>query len=148
MMLIRTIIIPLFLALIGCAAQPIALQRNTIDTITKQTSPVELEQILGSATIHAQFELSSNEKNYFIRQYNLQTGVTQDVITVSLPSGGSIPVIVDVPVTTQYAVIQLLPAKEVFAWGSLEELSKDQNSEVSSLMPAVKQRIEEFSKKK
>lgn len=148
MLITRIILFSLFLALLGCAAQPVALQRNSIDTITQKTSPEELEHILGNATVFSQFEISKAEKNYFVRQLNLQTGVTQDVITVSLPSGGSVPVVVDVPITTQYIVIQHLPGKEMFAWGPVEELSKDSNPEVSSCMPLIKQKIVELSKKK
>jgi hypothetical protein len=52
------------------------------------------------------------------------------------------PVVYSVPVLVEYVVIQRLPGKELLAWGTPEELSKDADIEVSALMPTVKQRLE------
>jgi hypothetical protein len=58
-----------------------------------------------------------------------------------------IPIFVTVPVTTEYVVVQRMPSKQLHAWGTLEELSKDPDSAVSSIMPIVKARFAEAKKK-
>ena len=94
----------------------------------------------------AQVEFQEGGNAYLARHYHLQTGTRQDMTMVCTPT--CVPIFIQVPVTERYVVIQNLPARSVFAWGTLEELSKDADPAVSSLMPGVKQRLTEAEKKK
>ena len=58
-----------------------------------------------------------------------------------------IPIMITVPVMVEYVVIQRMPGRELLAWGTPEQLSKDADTEVSALMPVVKQRLEAAGKK-
>ena len=58
------------------------------------------------------------------------------------------PVVYDVPVTVSYLVVQRLPSRAMHAWGTVEELSKDPEPGVSSIMPALKARLEAALKEK
>lgn len=131
-------------ALAGCASN-IPLQRTQVDAITRETRPAELEQILAKATVAAQTEVLSQEQRYNARLFRLQTGTRQDMSMVCTPF--CIPIMITVPVVAQYVVIQRLPEKELVAWGTPEELSKDADPRVSALMPQVKQQLEQASKK-
>jgi hypothetical protein len=53
------------------------------------------------------------------------------------------PVMYDIPITTQYLLLQRLPSRALYAWGTIEELSKDTDPAVSAMMPALKVRLEE-----
>lgn len=138
-MIARWLVLPVFVLLVGCAGS-VPLQRGQIDTITRETRPAELEQILGKATAIAQTEVSAGERRYNARRYQLQTGTRQDMTMVCTPA--CFPIMITVPVMVEYVVIQRLPGKELLAWGTPEELSKDADVEVSALMPTAKQRLE------
>ncbi|MCU0942664.1 MAG: hypothetical protein MUE35_08965, partial [Hydrogenophaga sp.] len=125
--------------LAGCASS-VPLQRGQIDALTRDTRPAEVEQILGKATPIAQTDVQVGERQYNARRYQLQTGSRQEMTMVCAPA--CFPVVYSVPVLVEYVVIQRLPGKELLAWGTPEELSKDADIEVSALMPTVKQRLE------
>jgi len=140
----RVFLILLFLFLHGCA-ETVPLQRGQLAPIERGTPPAQLEQILGKATPVTQFEANIGGQDYFVRSYNLQTGTRMETQMICSPYCFAIPVAV--PVMTPYAVIQALPSRDLFAWGTLEELSKDPNPAVSSIMPTVKEQIATRSKK-
>lgn len=139
----RLILIAL-VALSGCASN-VPLQRAQIDAISRDTRPADLEQILAKATVAAQAEVQDSEQRYNARLFRLQTGTRQDMTMVCTPM--CIPIMITVPVTSQYVVIQRLPQNELVAWGTPEELSKDTDPKLSALMPEIKQRLEHASKK-
>jgi hypothetical protein len=143
-MIARRLALLLFVLLTGCASS-IPLQRGQIDTLSRDTRPNELEQILGQATATSQTDVQSGGQQYSARRYNLQTGTRQDMTMVCTPL--CIPIMITVPVMVEYVVIQRMPGKELLAWGTPEQLSKDANAEVSALMPVVKQRLEAAGKK-
>lgn len=141
----KILLIAVVVATAGCAIS-VPLQRAQISAISREATPANLNQILADATVVAQTEFQGNGKSYLARHYLLQTATRQDMSMVCTPT--CIPIFITVPVTTQYVVIQRLPERSLHAWGTLEELSKDPDAEVSSLMPIVKQRLEEFQNKK
>jgi hypothetical protein len=133
------------LALAGCAT-PVALQRDQVGQIRRDASPEEVDRVLGKATVTAQFEFDAQGGKYFARHFNLQTGRRAEQTMVCTTF--CFPVYYDVPIMSEYVVIQRLPARAIHAWGTLEELSKDPDPQVSALMPAVKQRYGEELKNK
>lgn len=132
------------LALSSCATT-VPLQRTQIGSLSREAAPAEVDRILGTASVVATGEFVANEKPYLARQYLLQTGSRQEVSVVCTPT--CIPIFVTVPVMTDYVVIQRMPSKELHAWGTFEELSKDSNPAVSSIMPVVKAQLAEAKKK-
>ncbi len=135
----------LVVLLSGCASN-VPLQRGQIDSLSRETRPAELEQILGQATATAQVQVQSGGRQYDARRYHLQTGHRQEMTMVCTPV--CIPIMISVPVMVEYVVIQRVPGKELLAWGTPEELSKDDDAEVSALMPAVKQSLAAAAEKK
>jgi hypothetical protein len=140
-------------AMLGCAsvllaacAQSVPLQRAQIDSLARDTKASDVDRVLAGATVVAQSEIVDNEKAFLARHYRLVTGSRQEMTMVCTPN--CFPIFITVPVTADYVVIQRLPLKELHAWGTLEELSKDADPAVSSLMPAVKERFSESRKKK
>lgn len=138
-MIARRLALLVVVLLAGCASN-VPLQRGQIDALTRDTHPVEVEQILGKATPIAQTDVQAGERQYNARRYQLQTGSRQQMTMVCTPT--CFPISITVPVMVEYVVIQRLPGKELLAWGTPEELSKDADNEVSSLMPTVKRRLE------
>ena len=132
------------LALSACA-MTVPLQRAQIGSLSREAPPAEVDRILGTASVVATAEFVAIEKPYLARQYLLQTGSRQEVSVVCTPT--CIPIFVTVPVMTEYVVIQRMPSKELHAWGTFEELSKDTNSEVSSIMPIDKAQLAGAKKK-
>ncbi|MBI5259074.1 MAG: hypothetical protein HY855_21395 [Burkholderiales bacterium] len=130
--------------LVACAA-PVPLQRAQAGALSRDSAPGDVERILGNASVVAQAEFAVDDKPFLARHYRLLTGSRQQMTMVCTPV--CIPIFVTVPVTTDYAVIQRLPSKALHAWGTLEELSKDPDAAVSSIMPTVKARLEEAKKK-
>jgi hypothetical protein len=138
--------LPVLLAsvfLTGCAST-VPLYRGQVDTLTRDTRPADLQQILGKATATSQADVQMGERRYLARRYQLQTGMRQEVSVVCTPTCLAIPV--SVPVLVAYVVIQRQPGGELLAWGTPEELSKDADTEVSALMPTVKQQLEANAK--
>ena len=131
--------------LAGCAPT-VPLQRGQIDSFDKNLNISEIEKTLGKATVVAQTEVPVNDKLYLARHYRLLTGSRQEMTMVCTPVCIPIPIIV--PVTSDYVVIQQLPSRKLHAWGTLEELSKDSDPEISSNMPAVKSEFQEAKRKK
>lgn len=129
----------LVLTLVGCANST-PLHRNQVDALTRDSSPVTVEQTLGKATASAQFEFTVNDNLYFVRHYALQTGTHQETTTVCTTI--CVPIIIDVPVTAPYLVVQRLPSRAMHAWGTIEELSKDPEPSISSIMPTLKLQLE------
>lgn len=127
------------LALAGCATT-VPLQRGQVDALTRESAPAVVEQALGKATPTAAFELTAEGNPHFVRRYLLQTGARQEMTMVCTTF--CFPVFFDVPIMMDYVLVQRLPSKAMHAWGSVEELSKDQDAAVSNMMPALKARLE------
>lgn len=135
----RSIVIAAMVTLVGCSTS-VPLQRSQVDALSRDALPVVVEQTLGRATPTAQFEFTANNNPFFVRHYLLQTGRRQESTMVC--STFCFPVVYDVPVTAPYLVVQRLPSREMHAWGTVEELSKDIDPDVSSMMPALKAQLE------
>ncbi len=131
--------------LVGCAST-VPLQRGQIDSINRDSSPSAVNEALGRATSKAEFELTANGESFAIRHYLLQTGMRQEMTMVC--TNFCMPIFYSVPVTADYVVVQRLPSRAMHAWGTIEELSKDQDSTVSSIMPALKSKLEAVTAEK
>jgi hypothetical protein len=134
-----SIIVVMLFALVGCATS-IPLQRGQIDSITRDSSPAAVDQTLGKATPTAQFEFTANGDPFFVRHYMLQTGMRQEMTVACTPI--CFPIAYSVPITVPYLVVQRLPSRAMHAWGAIEELSKDTDPTISSIMPALKVKLE------
>lgn len=133
-----------FALLAGCASR-VPLQQAQIAGISRETSSSALEEIVGNATIVAKAEVEVGGLKYLARSYNLQTGTRSEMSMLCTPA--CVPIFVPVPVLTQFVIVQRLPSLDLHAWGTLEELSKDPDSSISSIMPSVKAQLEEEQKK-
>lgn len=132
-------------AVLPACAPSVPLQRAQIGSLSKEATPSDVERVLSGATMVAQTEFVVDEKSYLARHYRLLTGSRQEMSMVCTPN--CIPIFVTVPVTSEYVVIQRMPSRQLHAWGTLEELSKDSDSTISSIMPVVKARFDEAKKK-
>ena len=131
--------------ILTACAQSIPLQRAQIDSLNKDSQASEIDRVLGGATVTSQTEFTHAGQSYFVRHYSLVTGSRQDMTMVCSPT--CFPIFIVVPITAEYVVIQKMPSRKLHAWGTLEELSKDADPAVSSLMPTVKERYAESKKK-
>lgn len=146
--IMHTRLLPLALALAllsGCAGN-IPLKRDQIGRISAETSPAELTTILGKATASADYDFKSHDQDYHARHYLLQTGTTQTTAVVCTPA--CIPILIDTPVFEQYVLVQAQPSLKLVGWGTIEELGKNPDERVSSLIPDLKKAHEQVTKKK
>ena len=63
----------------GCTTVP--LSRRQIDAISRETGAVELDGILGAASVIAQYDLSVNGQSYFVRYYICKWGKHSNLLT-------------------------------------------------------------------
>ncbi len=141
----QKILFVLSLAILAGCASRVPLQQAQIAGISRDTSSSTLERIVGNASVAAKSEVEVSGIKYFARSYNLQTGTRSEMTMMCTPV--CLPIFVPVPVLTQYVIVQRLPSMDLHAWGTIEELSKDPDSSISSIMPAVKARLEEEQRK-
>jgi len=134
------------LALLAGCATSVPLNRDQIGRIGPETSPTELNTIVGRATPSAEYDFASRDQQYHARYYNLRTGTSQTTSVVCTPT--CIPILIDVPVFEQYVLVQEQPSLKLVGWGTVEELSKNPDEKVSSLMPDLKKAHDQFTKKK
>jgi len=133
----QAILIASLFILAGCA--PAALQRDQIAAISRNTKPTELDAILGKATPLQQLEFRFDRGLYYARTYNLHTATRPDFTVLCTPS--CMVMHIDTPVFTDYIVIQELPSKKLLAWGTFDELSKDPDTSISTLLSMLKEHL-------
>lgn len=131
--------------LAGCATS-VPLYRDQIGRIGPDTSPAELDTIVGKASVAAEYDFTAHERQYHARHYNLRTGTSQTTSVVCTPT--CIPILIDVPVFEQYVLVQEQPSLKLVGWGTVEELSKNPDERISSLMPDLKKAHEHITRKK
>jgi hypothetical protein len=144
----RKTLLPIALAaamLAGCATN-IPLSREQVGRISGETSPAELSNIVGKATVSVEYDFDSQARRYHARHMSLQTGTTQSMTMVCTPT--CIPIMVTNPVLVQYVLIQEQPSLKLLGWGTIEELSKSPDQRIASLMPDLKKTHEELTRKK
>jgi hypothetical protein len=124
------------LLLTACAGV-VPLQRGQTAGLNKQATPAEVDAFVGKATITANHVFSSQGQSWDARHYNLQTGSTQQMTMVCAPT--CMPIFITVPVVDSYVLVFDSPARHLFAWGTLEELSRSPDEAVSAIMPDLKQ---------
>jgi hypothetical protein len=123
------------LLLTACAGV-VPLQRGQTAGLSKQATPAQVDAYVGQATITANHTFTSQGKAWDARHYNLQTGSTQQMTMVCAPT--CMPVFYTVPVLDSYVLVFDSPARHLFAWGTLEELSRSPDDAVSAIMPDLK----------
>ena len=129
----------------GCATQ-VPLQQRQVSEISRDTTASALEKIVGDAAVASRSEFEVAGVKYLARSYKLQTGTTSEMTMACTPA--CIPIFIQVPVLTEYVIVQRLPSMNMHAWGTLEQLSKDPDVSVSSIMPTLKARMAEQQKAK
>lgn len=115
----------------------VPLQRAQVAQISAETGMGELDAMLGKATEVRRFEFIAQGKSYRVREYRLQTGSQQQTSVICTPV--CVPIFVTVPVTADYVLVHEIGLQRLFAWGSLEELSKSADERVSAVMPLLKE---------
>lgn len=137
----------LSLLLAGCAGY-MPLQRYQTAEIRKQDPIQEVERKIGGASVQASHQFSHGDDYYLAKHYDLQVGVQRHVYFRCRAYWGCSPVVYHFPVTAPYVVVYREPHGEVFAWGTLEELSKSPDDKVSDLMPALKASYDAYRKRR
>jgi len=115
------------------------LHRTQTANLSKGISSADAVRIMGSATLLASYTFESGQQQYRADHYDLLTGTRQQMYT-HCPSRrrACFPVIQNIPITDAYVVIYQSAADKVFAWGTVEELSRSPDNAISDLMPALK----------
>lgn len=141
----RILLCALSAALMAGCSTPVHLQQAQIGGLGRDSAPAEVDRVLGNATLVARSEFTADGQGFLARQYRLQTGTNQEMTMVCSPA--CIPIFVQVPITADYFIIQRMPSLAMHAWGTPEQLSKDPNEAISSIMPTVKARLNEARQK-
>lgn len=131
-------IILICLTLVGCASY-IPLQRQQTAQITRGANQAQVDLALGHATVLLSHQFSANGQQYIARHYDLQTGSRREMLP-RCPSRrrACMPTFIEMPIVDSYVVVFEAQTNQVFAWGTVEELSRSPDDSVSSIMPALK----------
>ncbi len=119
----------------------IPLQPSEIAHINHDISTTELDKILPKNKVAFDYQLPANGQYYWVRHAILKTGQIQKPVFVCAPT--CVTLFVPVSTTVQYVVIQEAPSGKVFAFGTLDELDKDPDNRISSIMPSIRQTFRE-----
>lgn len=119
----------------GCAAN-VPLQRDQTAALAKNASLSDVEKVVGKSTPIARHHFASQGKTFDARHYYLQTGSKQQMQMVCAPT--CFPIFLTVPVTDAYVMVFEAPKQQLFAWGTLEELSRSPDESISAIMPDLK----------
>ncbi len=119
----------------GCAAN-VPLQRTQTESLAKNASIADVEKVAGKSTPIASHHFTSQGKTFDARHYNLQTGSKQQMQMVCAPT--CFPIFITMPVTDAYVMVFETPKQQLFAWGTLEELSRSPDDSISAIMPDLK----------
>lgn len=142
----RTLLLTLLLGLAGCAGY-MPLQRTQTALLSQGSSEAQVQAIIGKATLLAGHEFSVDGQRYLARHYDLQTGTRQQMSMRCNRRRGCVPMYYDLPITDAYVVVYRQPAQQLYAWGTLEELSRSPDDAVSRIMPALKAAYTEQQKR-
>lgn len=123
--------------LLSACAGVVPLQRAQTAILHKEATPAEVASLVGNATVTTNHIFTSQGQSWDARHYNLQTGSTQQMTMVCAPT--CMPIFITVPVIDSYVLVFDSPARRLFAWGTLEELSRSPDESVSAIMPDLKQ---------
>ncbi len=119
----------------GCAVN-VPLQRTQTAALAKGASIADVERVVGKSTPIASHSFSSQGKAFDARHYYVQTGTKQQMQMVCAPT--CFPIFISVPVTDAYVMVFEAPKQQLFAWGTLEELSRSPDEAISAIMPDLK----------
>lgn len=122
--------------LLSACAGVVPLQRSQTAALVKGASPADVDAYAGKASVIVSHTFSSQGQAWDARHYNLQTGSTQQMTMVCAPT--CMPIFITVPVVDSYVMVFDSPARRLFAWGTLEELSRNPDETVSAIMPDLK----------
>ena len=119
----------------GCAVN-VPLQRAQTAALAKDASMADVDKAVGKSTPIASHSFTSQGKAFDARHYYLQTGSKQQMQMVCAPT--CFPIFITVPVTDSYVMVFEAPKQQLFAWGTLEELSRSPDESISAIMPGLK----------
>lgn len=121
--------------LVACGTPPIS--RGQADLIKPGETRELTIQRLGKSEPNVSHVFEYQNKRYLAEHYSLQTGTQQTGTVVCTPTCIYIPI--TVPILAPFVIVYREGEKTVLSSGTLEELSKSENSEVSGLMPHLKE---------
>jgi len=122
--------------LLSACAGVVPMQRDQTSALVRNAPDSEVNRLIGNASITATHVFDSQGKTWEARHYNLQTGSRQQMTMVCTPN--CMPVFYTVAVTDAYVLVFDAPTRHLFAWGTLEELSRSPDEAVSAIMPDLK----------
>ena len=124
------------LLLASCATH-VPLTNEQVGRISADTPATDLNAILGKATVAARYDIDADGQTYHVRRLALKTGTRMKKVTICTKTCN----LVDRPVavTTHYLLIQEMPSQKLLGWGTTEELSKNADERIASIMPKLRQ---------
>ena len=120
----------------ACATPSVPLSRAQVGQLSNGASMEDINNAVATATPLATYSFDARGKKYDARHYAMVTGTTTAFVTVCTPFCMTIPV--TAPVSVPYVVVQDAETQKLFAWGTIEELSKNPDDSISSIMPSLK----------
>lgn len=123
-------------ALLVAACATSEITRGQADFIKAGEGRDQALQRLGKSEPTVSHSFEHQRVKYLAEHYALQTGFTQMTTVVCTPT--CIPIPVTVPVLTPFVIVYTQQDNKVLVSGTIEELSKSENSQVSGLMPELK----------
>jgi hypothetical protein len=125
--------------LLSACASTVPLSRNQLATLSAESRPAEVEAAIGQSTPKHTFTLDTPAGPMAVRVFNLLIGSRSQMMTVCTPNCMLIPT--QVPVTTDFVIVQQADSKALRAWGTLEEIGKDADPRVSALAAPIRERV-------
>lgn len=117
------------------------VQQSQVDQlstgINQETINILFEDNLPKHVIHHQYDAA----DYQVSVYDLVIGYESELDFNCEVIRLCLPVEVDVPITTEYLLIQKLPDLTLSAWGTLADLANRHDAKVNALMLAVKEKL-------
>jgi outer membrane murein-binding lipoprotein Lpp len=122
--------------LAGCATH-VPLTNAQVGRISADTPAADLNAILGKATVAAKYDVDADGQTYHVRRLALKTGTRMKKVTICTKTCNLVNI--PVAVTTHYLLIQEMPSQKLLGWGTTEELSKNPDERIASIMPKLRQ---------
>ena len=132
--------------LAGCAGPP-PLGRSQLSAVLRGDTLTAVRQNVKPESVDLEYRFSANDRDYLAQHYQVETGVTTTMVMVCTPGCFSFPV--TAPVFTPYVIVyEAGPPERVLSYGTIEELNKNPDDSVSSVMPSLKLAMEKATAQK
>lgn len=129
--------------LAGCVSAP-PLSRTQLNAVQRGDTLAAVRQNIKPESVNLEYRFSANDRDYLAQHYRVETGITESTTVVCTP--GCFPVPIIIPIFTPYVIVyEADPPQRVLSYGTIEELSKNPDDAVSSVMPSLKLAMEKAS---